>query len=196
MCLATARPAPPAPPPPGVAGWTAAFAYEGVVREWIARAKYRGAHAALHPLATEAAHAWADGPAARLPAFVTWVPTAPDRRRARGVDHARVVATGVARVLGLPVGGLVERVPGAPDDPQTGRPAALRRAGPAVRLRGRWSAGGLAHLGPLLVVDDVATTGGSLRACAAALTAGGATTVLACTVARTAPGRAVRTGVP
>ena len=170
--------------------WTAAFAYEGVVREWIARAKYRGAHAALGPLAVEAARAWAAGPDPVGVACVVWVPTAPARRRERGIDHARVVAVGVARALGLPAVGLLERVPGAPDDPQTERPAAVRHLGPAVRLRPRWGRRGVAHLGPLLLVDDVATTGGSVRAAATALTAGGARAVAACTIARTAPGRA------
>ena len=42
----------------------------------------------------------------------------------------------------------------------------------------------------VLVVDDVATTGATLSACAVALRRAGATRVLALTAARTPPGRA------
>lgn len=196
-CLAGARPAAPSSPPPGIAAWSAAFAYDGVVREWIARAKYHGAHAVLRPLAGAAARAWTtDGCPVVAVTCVTWVPTAPARRRARGFDHARVVAGEVARALGVPVVGLLERVPGAPADPQTGRPVTLRRRGPAVRLRRRWVDGGIGGLGPVLLVDDVTTTGASLRVGAAALTAAGARAVGACTIARTPPGRAAGPGAP
>ncbi len=192
-CLAAARPATPAPPPPGVTAWSAAFAYDGVVREWIAGAKYHGAHAALGPLAVAAARAWATGPGATLPTapvVVTWVPTVVARRRNRGFDHARLLARGVARDLGLPTAALLGRAPADPGDAQTTRPVAARHVGPVVRVRRTgWAA--RVGRGPVLLVDDVATTGASVRVCAAALLAAGVPAVMACTVARTAPDRAV-----
>ena len=50
-CAAGLRAPYPAPPPAGVERWAAAFAYEGVARELVARAKYRNARGALPWLA-------------------------------------------------------------------------------------------------------------------------------------------------
>ncbi len=153
-----------------------------MVREVITRAKYRDRHAALPWLARAMAGAWwaADLPA---PDAVTWVPAAPARRRARGVDHARRLATGVAGALGVPaVALLVRRDP----QTQTGRGLDDRRRGPDVVLRA-----GLARRavpGRVLLVDDVATTGATLRVCAGVLRGAGVASVVACTAART-PGR-------
>ncbi|MBM3660832.1 MAG: hypothetical protein FJW95_15215, partial [Actinobacteria bacterium] len=81
-CLGRALPPPPADPPPGIDRWVAPFAYDGVIRELVARAKFHGRHAALHWLGTCVAAAWA-ATGDPVPAVVTWVPAAPARRRAR-----------------------------------------------------------------------------------------------------------------
>jgi predicted amidophosphoribosyltransferase len=108
--------------------------------------------------------------------LVTWAPTTTARRRARGFDHAELLARAVARELQLPVRATLHRRAGPP---QTGRPAALRRAGPRfdarrVRLPSR-----------VLLVDDVATTGATVAAAADALRRAGASAVIALTAART-----------
>jgi len=177
-CLATARPPRAAPPPPGVDRWVAPFAYDGVVRELVARAKYHDRHAALAWLGARMAAAWvaADAP---VPAAVTWVPAAPARRRARGIDHARVLARTVAPSTGGRVVPLLRRTDrGA----QTDRSLDARRRGPQVVARARCT-------GTVLLVDDVATTGATLRVCAAVLRAAGAASVVALTAARTPPSR-------
>src|SRR5207302_9686129 len=56
-CAATLAPAPRAPPPPPAAWWTACFAYEGVARELVARAKYRNERRFLVLVARELAAA-------------------------------------------------------------------------------------------------------------------------------------------
>jgi len=180
-CLADVPPVPDAPPPPGVDRWAAAFAYDGVARELVAGAKYRGEHATIRWLADRMVVAW-HAAAAPCPDLVTWVPTASGRRRARGFDHARVLAQHTARGLGVQSRALLLRGPGPP---QTERSLHDRRGGPVVGARRRVD-------GAVLVVDDVTTTGASLRVCAATLRAAGAREVMALTAARTAADRRAR----
>lgn len=178
-CLGRALPPPPAHPPPGIDRWVSPFAYDGVIRELVARAKFHGRHAALHWLGGCVADAWVAA-GAPVPTLVTWVPAVPARRRARGIDHARVLARAVAAHLAVPAGGvLVRRDRGA----QTERALVDRRRGPTV-------AATRAVGGTVLLVDDVATTGATLQVCARALRRAGADGVVAATAARTPPGRA------
>jgi predicted amidophosphoribosyltransferase len=110
---------------------------------------------------------------------VTWAPTTLERRRARGFDPAEVLARAVARGLGVPCARLLDRRPGPP---QTGLAAAARLLGPRFVAR-------RAAPSRVLLVDDVATTGATLAAAAAALRGAGAQNVLAITGARTPPPR-------
>jgi predicted amidophosphoribosyltransferase len=177
-CIRRLRRATPAPPPPGIDAWWAAFGYEDVAREVVARVKYRGTRAAVPWLADAMVLALpAPGPAVDL---VTWAPTARARRRARGFDPAELLARAVARRLGFRCVGLLERGPGPP---QTGLDGAERRRGPCY-------SGRRAIPSSILVVDDVATTGATLAAAARALRLGGAPRVFALTAARTPPPRA------
>lgn len=170
-CRATLASAPEAPPPLGVDEWAAAFAYAGVARELVARVKYRRQHAAITWLA--AAMAPLVGPP--LPAVVTWAPTTAGRRRERGFDHAELLARAVARAISRPRARLLRRLGGPP---QTGLVAAERLVAPAFVARGSVPKA-------VLLVDDVATTGATLAAAAAALRARGATRIVALTAART-----------
>ena len=172
-CATAMRAPPPAPPPPGVDAWLAPLAYEGTARELVARAKYRGRHAALTWLGTAIAAAL--GPSPLAVDVVTWVPTDRARRRERGFDHARRLARVVARSHGLPVRELLVREAGPA---QTALAIDARRIGPPIRARARSPA-------RVLVVDDVATTGASLTRAAVALRSAGAVTVIAATAART-----------
>ena len=169
-------PGPAAAPPPGVDAWSAPFAYDGVARELIARAKYHGRHASLAWLAAQmvTAHDAAEaGVGVDLQPIdvVTWVPTDSVRRRARGFDHAQRLALLVGTFLGTPVRSLLVRGPGPP---QTQRSIEERRAGPAIRA---------VRTPPpaVLVVDDVSTTGASLRVVAHTLRVAGTQHVVALT---------------
>jgi ComF family protein len=173
-CAASMQAAPPGRALPGVSWSVAAFAYEGVARELVARVKYRNERVAVRFLARELARACTLSPIAFD--AITWIPASAPRRAARGIDHGELLARAVSRELGINVTALLRRGPGPP---QTGRPAAERRAGPTLRATG--DASGRA----LLVVDDVVTTGATLIAAARVLRACGARDVLAATVART-----------
>jgi predicted amidophosphoribosyltransferase len=107
---------------------------------------------------------------------VTWAPTTTPRRRARGFDHAELLARGVARSVLLPARAALRRRPGPP---QTGLSRRARRSGPCFDLLDARLPSGV------LLVDDVATTGATVSAAAAALRSGGAHFVVVSTAART-----------
>jgi predicted amidophosphoribosyltransferase len=176
-CAPALRPAAPGAVPAGLDGLSALYAYDGVARELIARVKYRNARAAVAWLAPR----MADRATAPVD-VVTWAPTTPDRRRARGFDHAELLARAVARHCALPARALLTRDPGPP---QTGAGRAARGVAPHFSARG-------AIGGRVLVIDDVVTTGATLTAAATALRRGGASTVGGLVAARTPASLRVR----
>jgi ComF family protein len=112
------------------------------------------------------------------------VPLHASRRRDRGFDQAELLAVELGRAIDLPVRtGLIARTRST--RPQVGLSPAAR----AENVRGAFA---LQHALPsrdrrLLLVDDVYTTGATLRACARALRKGNAEAVYAVTVSRAAP---------
>jgi predicted amidophosphoribosyltransferase len=127
--------------------------------------------------------------------FAVPVPLHRGRRRARGFNQAADLARG----LGLPVLPALRRIRATP--PQVSLPAARRHGNvrdafalaSACRLRlhsGRLtSARSLVAGRCLLLVDDVATTGATLEACAYVLLRAGAREVRAITAAQAVLGR-------
>ncbi|MCL6547325.1 MAG: hypothetical protein K6T30_00275 [Alicyclobacillus sp.] len=132
------------------------------------------------------------GPAPLADALVP-VPPAPDRLRRRGYDHVFFLAAQVGRSTGIPVLRALERISGpAPvrgagpmpgrGTSQTGKSRAERRMSQrsAYRLRDGVEVRGKR----VLIIDDIVTTGSTLRACAEALAAAGAVVASACVIAR------------
>jgi predicted amidophosphoribosyltransferase len=159
--------------PEGIDEWHAAFAYDGVARSLVAGVKYRRTHAATAWLAD----AMAPLVTPPVPPLVTWAPTTALRRRARGYDHAELLARQLARRIHRPCRGTLRRCDGPP---QTGLPAVARRRGPRFAAH--------RHVpSAVVIVDDVATTGATLAAAAAVLRRSGAQRVVALTAARTPP---------
>jgi ComF family protein len=170
-CVASMRRALPQPKPVGAASCVALLDYDGPARELVARFKYRNARAGLGWLA-EGMAALVDP---RSVDVVTWAPTTRARRRKRGFDQARLLAKAVARRLGVPCVSLLRRKPGAP---QTGRDLASRRTGGSFQTR-------CSVRGRVLLIDDVVTTGATVRSATRALHNAGANEVHVVAAART-----------
>jgi predicted amidophosphoribosyltransferase len=159
-----------------VVGTTAAFAYTGVVARTVVAAKLRGHHAAWWPLGAHLGAVVArTGTSVDV---VAPVPTEPGRARRRGFDHARILADAVGHVLDVPSVPVLRTRPRTPD---RGKGAATQdlpsgAIQPTRALDGR-------HL---LLVDDVLTTGATIRAAARAARAGNAGEVHVAVLARAA----------
>ena len=107
------------------------------------------------------------------------VPTTAARRAERGFDQAALLAREAGRLSGLGVLDILRQTAG---DAQRGR-SRLARLG--ARGRFRCSAGELVDGVRVVLIDDVTTTGATLRDCSTVLTAAGARVAGALVVART-----------
>jgi len=157
---------------PGLAAAWAAAPYRAVARDLVVSLKF--GHRLQ--LAERAATAIADrAPPELLREPIVPVPAAPGRHRWRGFDAAEEIAKALASATGLPLRPCLERAEGRR---QVGRPRSERLADPPlVRVAGR---------PPMraVLVDDVLTTGATLRACARALTGAGCERAVAVAFAR------------
>lgn len=159
----------------GVRLW-APLAYSGPTRDLVRALKFRGAMGVADAMAAQIV---ANAPPELL-AGVTLVPVPlhPRRMRSRGYNQAAAIADAVARRAGLHVVDCLART--GPALTQVGRNRTERRGGPAGNIQIRDAAPA-----PVLLVDDVVTTGATLAACRAALVAAGVAEVGAVVFART-----------
>jgi ComF family protein len=171
-CVSAIHRGPPQPfPIPGTEAAWAAAPYEDTARHLIAALKF----AKRLALARVAAEAIANAvPDDAILGRIVPVPPDPLRHRWRGFDPAGAIADELARALELPLSRCLVR---AHSRRQVGRSRAARLAGPTVRA--------VAAAPPeVTLLDDVATTGATLAACATALRGAGAHRVLAVAFAR------------
>jgi ComF family protein len=155
-----------------------AVAYEGPIELAVQRFKYGGWRRLARPLALLLAERLAvEGLAAH---WVLAVPLHQSRLRQRGFNQADLLARELRRRLAIdrPPGELV-RTRATP--PQVGHDRLWRLEN--VRGAFEWRGPDLGGRS-LLLVDDVATTGATLEACAAALRACGSGPVIGASVAR------------
>lgn len=144
----------------------AVFEYGGPVSVAIQRFKYEGRSELAAPLGALMAHAaqcWAGEVDAVVPVPLHW-----RRRRERGYDQSALLAGPVAKALGvIPLRrGLcrVRNTASQAELPHRERQTNIAGAFAPSRLRGRQR---------VLLIDDVRTTGATLRAASEALRAGG-----------------------
>ncbi|HEX8074426.1 MAG TPA: hypothetical protein VF545_05545 [Thermoleophilaceae bacterium] len=164
----------------GGEGW-APVAYEGPARALVRALKFRGALRAAEAMAAQIAAAAPPGALDR--GRLVPVPLHPRRLRRRGFNQAERLAAALSARTGLGIHDCLERTGAAVT--QVGRDRSERLAGVA----GAVAIGAPAAVpSRAILIDDVATTGATLAACAAALRAAGAVDVTAVAYART-PGR-------
>ncbi len=148
----------------------------GETQDVIRSLKYRNQRRVVSDLADRLVNSILADPDAPSFDVVTWAPTSMVRQRQRGYDQSELLAKAVADRLRLRCRRLLYRDRSAP---QTGRNRQERLNGPMFRARP------LRRPCRVLVIDDVVTTGSTLRAAAHALDLAGASEVCLLAVAAT-----------
>jgi ComF family protein len=110
---------------------------------------------------------------------VVAVPMHPRKLRRRGYNQAELLARRFARVSGLP---LLAR--GLRKVRENEAQSTLQREARTANVRRVFAAAAPVAAKSIILIDDICTTGATLRACAKALRDEGATRVVALTVAR------------
>jgi predicted amidophosphoribosyltransferase len=159
----------------------APLAYAGSARALVLALKRSRALAAIELMAAQLA---AGVPRELLDDVVLVpIPAHPERVRGRGFDQADRLAGALASRTGLPRSPCLRRAPGSARQAGASRAVRLVEDRLAIEFRG-----GKRQIPPrALLVDDVHTTGATLRAGAAALRRSGSVWVGAVTYARTVP---------
>jgi ComF family protein len=153
--------------------------YRGALRIVIHELKYRGRRQAARLLAEILASEPRTALILREAQALVPVPLHSLRLRERGFNQSLLIARALARQAGVPVWpATLRRVKATP--PQTGLTAAARRLNMAGAFECRERLAGQI----VVLVDDVFTTGATLRSCAGALKRAGAGEVRVLTLAR------------
>ena len=159
---------------PGLPAWSLR-PYGGVAKELVLRLKFDAEARAAEAL-SELLLPLPDPLPFPPDTVVTWVTMPESRRRVRCVDHGRLLAEAFAEKLSMPCRQLLLR-----RDRREKRQVGLNEKQRRDNLHGAFRPAESVSC-PVLVVDDVRTTGTTLCRAAAALREGGAPQVFALTV--------------
>ena len=162
-----------APPPEGglIDGAAYAYLYGGPAGGLVRNLKYRGVSRLAEPMGRQMLRAFDGLQPAQIDCVVP-VPMHIRRTRKRGVNQALLLAREMAGGLGLPLAEALVRTR------NTRQQARLDAAERLHNLDGAFAVACDVKGKRVLLVDDVCTTGATANACAEALLAGGASTVL------------------
>lgn len=150
------------------------------LREGIHAFKYGGSPQLAGPFGERMARAWQAGAAGWGVDLIAPVPLHASRQRERGYNQSERLAEVAARILSVPLErGALSRRRATAQQAQLDREARHANVAGAFVARPERVSGRR-----VLVIDDVYTTGATLRACAEALYAAGAADVAALTLAR------------
>ncbi|MBI3948137.1 MAG: ComF family protein [Armatimonadetes bacterium] len=164
---------------PAFAACRAFGLYDGPLRQAIAALKYERLYTVAPALAAILARVLAEEPVLRPARILVPVPLHPRRERWRGFNQSVLLARSLAERTGLELRcDLLVKVRDA--KPQVGLSAAQRREN--LREAFRVAATDLPRA-PLLLVDDVTTTGSTFHECARTLREAGAASVYAIALA-------------
>ena len=153
--------------------------HRGLPRKLVLRMKHGAERRAARELASILQDRPAYFPSLPPDTVVTWVPAPKVRTRERCIDHGQALAEAVAAELGLGCRALLRRR--GNDTPQ----ARLNREQRQRNLQRAFAP--LARVdAPVLLVDDVLTTGTTALRCIEALLEGGATQITVLTATRAA----------
>jgi len=168
-------------PAPDLTAWSLR-PHDGVPRELVIRLKY-GAEVRAARILSELLLPLPVDVSFPPDTVVTWVTMPESRRRERAIDHGRILAETFAEKLALSCRQLLDR-----RDHHEKRQVTLSAQQRESNLAGAFTPRERIAF-PVLIVDDVCTTGTTLRRCAEALKAGGAEQLFALTV--TSPTRSL-----
>jgi ComF family protein len=160
---------------------TAAFVYGGAIARAIVRLKYDGRSDIARPLGDLLWAAIEPRRGALRDAIVVPVPLHPSRLSERGYNQSTLVARRIARRLGAPLRALA-----LARTRDTEKQASLDRRSRPSNVSGAFVARRAGSMAPrmALLVDDVRTTGATLRECERALRSAGAVHVHCAVVAQ------------
>jgi ComF family protein len=156
-----------------------ALRYEGEVRHLVKAFKFAGQSSLAESLAKPLLQTYqAHGLRADV---IVPVPMTGIGRRLRGYNQASLLANELSKLTGVPCADALSRTRSVKEQARSATAEERRRnvAGVFAVRRAAAVAGK-----PVLLIDDVATTGATLDACARELLAAGATSVSALTLAR------------
>lgn len=162
----------------GASGVIAAVPFAGRARDVILGSKSRNRRAVGRHLAGLLVNRLIESGRLDDVDVVTFAPTAADRQSKRKLDQGEFIARAVGSQLGLPVRPLLDR---HDQEREMGRSQVERCGGPSFAARLK-----LEGLG-VLIVDDVVTTGATLREARRALEVAGAHVECAAVAATPAP---------
>lgn len=154
--------------------------YAGPLRDCVVALKYRGRHRTAARLSVRLLESEPCRRILKASDVLVGVPLHPDREGRRGFNQAHLLASEIARGCGLPVSRGLARTR------NTRSQTDLSRRDRRRNVRDAFAAGSDSALkgAAVTLVDDVTTTGATLRECAATLLDYGALEVRSITVAR------------